>query len=260
VEHGRLVAGRRALRGGQLSRAFYDAGYTQPDAAEALRLGRWRAVGARSKAAHVRELCARAGLRPASLVEIGCGDGALLAQLRGLADVRDGFELSPPAAELARRAVPDARLIEAYDGAHVPAADGAYDLAVLSHVLEHVPDPLPLLAEAARVAPAVLVEVPLEANRSASRPAKRAESDRIGHLHAFDRAAVRALLAGAGLRSHGELADPLPYEHHAFFADTVPARGRAAAKWAVRAAAHRLAPHAAERLFTVHYAVLARAA
>ena len=241
-------------RAGADIRAFYEAGYTQPDAAEALRLGRWRELGARSKAAHVRALCARAGLRPASLVEIGCGDGALLAQLRGLADVLDGFELSPPAAALARRAVPEARRIEAFDGSRVPAADGEYELAVLSHVLEHVPDPLPLLAEAARVAPWVLVEVPLEANRSAARPAKRAEASRIGHLHAFDRAAVRALVAGAGLRRHGELTDPLPYAHHAFFGD----RRSAAVKWAVRAGTHRLAPRAAERLFTVHYAVLAR--
>lgn len=236
------------------TRAFYEAGYTQPDAAEALRLGRWRALGARSKAAHVRTLCARAGLRPASLVEIGCGDGALLAQLRGLADVLDGFELSAPAAALARRAVPEARRIEAYDGAHVPARDGEYGLAVLSHVLEHVPDPAALLAEAARLAPWVLVEVPLEANRSAARPGKRAEAARIGHLHAFDRAAVHALAAGAGLRVEAELTDPLPYAHHAFLGR----RGRAAAKWAVRTTLHRLAPRAAERLFTVHYAVLAR--
>ena len=256
MERRELGRGRQALRrGGRLSdtRAFYEAGYSLPDAAEAQRLGRWRALGARSKAAHARALCARAGLEAASLVEIGCGDGALLAELRGLAPVLDGFELSAPAAEMARRHVPEARRVEPYDGEHVPAGDGEYELAVLSHVLEHVPDPAPLLAEAARVARWVLVEVPLEANRSAARPAKRAEARRIGHLHAFDRAAVAELIAGAGLEVAAELADPLPYAHHAFFGR----RGRAALKWAVRAAAHRLAPRRAERLFTVHYAALA---
>ena len=115
VEHRQLGEGRRGLLGGLLSqREFYEAGYTQPDAAEALRLGRWRELGARSKAAHVRALCARTKLAPRTIVEIGCGDGALLAALRGLAPVFDGFELSAPAAELARgraaRRAPDRAL------------------------------------------------------------------------------------------------------------------------------------------------------
>jgi SAM-dependent methyltransferase len=259
VEHRQLVQGRRALRGGVLSqRAFYEAGYTQADAAEALRLGRWRELGARSKAAHVRALCARTKLRPRSLVEIGCGDGALLAQLRGFAPVMDGFELSEPAAELARRAVPEARRIEAYDGEHVPADDGEYDLAILSHVLEHVPDPAPLLIEGARVAHELVVEVPLEDNRSAERPAKREQAARIGHLHAFDRAEVRELISSCGLVIEEELTDALPYAHHAFFAEGAAGKLRAGAKWAVRGAVHRLMPRSAETLFTVHYAVLAR--
>jgi SAM-dependent methyltransferase len=240
--------------------AFYESGYRQADPAEGERLGRWRAHGARLKAGHAVALCRRAGLRPSTLVEIGCGDGALLRELgeRGLAAVLDGFELSAPAAEMARaRAIRGARRIEAYDGARVPAPDGAYDLAVVSHVLEHVPAPAALLAEAARVARWVLVEVPLEANRSAARPAKRAEARRIGHLHAFDRAAIGALLAGAGLRPRAELSDPLPLSHHAFFASTPAQRARAAAKTAVRRVLWRAAPRRVERLLTVHYAVLA---
>jgi SAM-dependent methyltransferase len=191
-------------------------------------------------------------------VEIGCGDGALLAALRGLAPVFDGFELSAPAAALARQTLPDARRVEPFDGREVPAEDGAYDLAILSHVLEHVPVPGPLLAEAARVAHEVIVEVPLEDNRSAARPEKRAEAASIGHLHFFSRAEVRGLIDEAGLVREAELTDPLPYAHHAFFARGARARAAAAAKWAVRSAAHRVAPRTSETLFTVHYAVLAR--
>ncbi len=240
-------------------RDFYTEGYSLPDPAEAERMGRWRALGARSKADHVAALCARAGVRPRTLVEIGCGDGALLAELagRGLAPVLDGFELSPPAAELARaRGV--ARRVEVFDGLDVPAEDASYDLAVLSHVLEHVPEPMVLLREAARVAPAVLVEVPLEDNRSAARDEKREEAARIGHVQFFDRAAVHALLRVAGLTPAAELSDPLPYAHHAFFASSRGERATAALKAGVRHAAWRVAPRAAERFFTVHYAVLAR--
>ena len=238
---------------------FYTAGYSLSDPGEAERMGRWRALGARSKADHVVKLLARAGLRPSTLVEIGCGDGALLAELaaRGVAPVLDGFELSPPAAEIAReRGV--ARRVEVFDGVEVPAEDGAYDLAVVSHVLEHVPEPMSLLREAARVAPAVLIEVPLEDNRSARRDEKREEAARIGHIQFFDRAAIHSLVRVAGLTVAAELSDPLPYAHHAFFAETRGERATAAVKTLVRRAAWRAVPKATEKLFTVHYACLAR--
>ena len=176
------------MKAGDDPAAFYAAGYSLADREESLRLGRWRELGARTKAAHAVALCRPA---PASVVEIGCGEGALLAELAArLADARfDGFELSG-AGDRDRPLPRPPRVgrLEAFDGAHVPAADGAYDLAVLSHVLEHVPDPLPLLREAARVARRVLVEVPLEGNLSGRRPGHRAESERIGHLHQFERA------------------------------------------------------------------------
>lgn len=228
------------------TREFYEAGYAIGDP----RMGHWRAIGARSKAAHVEALTKGAGLVPTTVVEIGCGDGAVLAEMAARGWTVDGFELAENAADRAReRGV--ARRVERFDGEHLPATTNEYDLAVLSHVLEHVPDPLPLLKEAARVAPNVLVEVPLEDNRSARRPAKRKLSEGAGHLHAFNRADVLRLVREANLQPRGELTDPLPYEHHAFFAGAV--RGRA--KWLARAAMHRAG--VAERLITLHYAVLA---
>jgi SAM-dependent methyltransferase len=238
---------------------FYERGYSVEDPARAEFLGRWRALGAESKAAHVVELCRRGGLRPGSVVEIGCGDGSLLAALsaRGLAGSYEGVELSGPAARIAAaRAIPGVRRVEAYDGAHVPAADAAYDLAVVSHVLEHVPDPPSLLAEAARVASWVVVEVPLEDNRSARRPKKVAEARSIGHIQSYSRAAMHALFSVAGLSVVAELTDPLSRRHHAFFAGDRRAQSLATAKWALRAAVWRAAPLTVERLFTVHYAAL----
>lgn len=219
-------------------------------------MGRWRAIGAANKADHVVTLLARAGRLPAgTLVEIGCGDGALLDALarRRAASSYAGFELSSTAAALARGRGFD---VEAFDGAHVPAADGSFDVAVLSHVLEHVHEPAPLLAEAARVAPLVVVEVPLERNWSARRPAARALAAAAGHLQAFDRAAIHALAAAGGLRVCDELTDALPWAHASFFASGPTARVRACARWALRTALHAAAPRAAARAFTVHHAVL----
>jgi SAM-dependent methyltransferase len=212
---------------------------------------------AANKADHVAELIERLPQPPRTVVEVGCGDGVLLAQMarRGVGERHEGFDISERAvAYAADRPGVDAATV--FDGHDLPVPDGAYDLGVLSHVLEHVPDPLPLLRETARACGAVVVEVPLEDNLSASRPAAQAGREAIGHLHRFARADVDALATGAGLRIAADLADPLPREIHAFFATTSAARARAAAKAAARRALFATAPRRAERLFTLHYAAL----
>ena len=105
---------------------------------------------------------------------------------RGLGETHHGYEISERAVEIAGDRLGPG-VVERFDGEHLPVADAAYDLALLSHVLEHVPDPLPLLRETARAARAVVVEVPLEDNRSASRPEAESARREIGHLHRFNR-------------------------------------------------------------------------
>ena len=235
---------------------FYDEAYSHGPAEGAL-YARWRALGAVGKAEHVISLCTRAHIYPASTLEIGCGDGALLAQLSrmGFGGTLHGVEITDRAVEIARSR-PEIDSVQLYDGLHLQASDGEYSLAVLSHVLEHVPDPAPLLAEASRACGAVVVEVPLEANWSARRSRKREHAAEVGHLQRLDREAMRAIVARAGLRVAGELEDPLPLRVHLFFADTPGRRAAAGIKWAFRAGLHSLAPGLARRLFTLHYACL----
>lgn len=225
--------------------------------ADAARYGAWRALCAEGKADHVATLAAGLEDRPRSLVEVGCGDGGLLEALasRGLADSLHGFDISERAVQIASGR-PAIEHVERFDGTSLPAADAAYDLGVLSHVLEHVPDPVPLLRETARVCRAVVVEVPLEHNRSASRPAARRGREAIGHLHRFSRAQVHRLASEAGLQVAGELADPLPLRVHLFWAPGLTAKGRAFGKAAARRGLFTVAPGAAERAFTVHYGAL----
>jgi SAM-dependent methyltransferase len=236
---------------------FYDDAYALRDPADAMRYAHWRALGAIGKADHVLALCARTGLSPTSTLEIGCGDGALLCELgaRGFGGRLEGVEITRAAVEIARARMEIDR-VELYDGAHLPVGDGEYGLGILSHVLEHVPDPPALLAEAARACGAVVMEVPLEANLSARRASKREHSDEVGHLQRLGRAEARAIVARAGLRVVCELEDPLPLSVHMFFATTALARASGTAKWALRAGLHSLTPGLARRLFTVHYACL----
>jgi SAM-dependent methyltransferase len=237
---------------------FYEDAYSRP-AGEGELYARWRALGAVGKADHVVGLCRRAGIEPSSTLEVGCGDGALLAELgrRGFGGRLSGVEIAAAAVQIAQRR-PGLESVDLYDGSRLPAPDGAYDLGILSHVLEHVPQPAALLAETARVCRAVVVEVPLEDNLSARRASRRVTAQAVGHLQRFDRAGARAVAAAAGLRLAGELEDPLPLTVHRFFATTPRARSAATAKWALRAATAALAPPLARRLFTLHYAFLCR--
>jgi 2-polyprenyl-3-methyl-5-hydroxy-6-metoxy-1,4-benzoquinol methylase len=235
---------------------FYQERYTE-DPANAARNARWRALGAVGKADHVIALCAAAGLQPRRTLEVGCGDGALLGELhrRGFGGTLAGVEIAPAAVAIARgRAEIDT--VALYDGRHLRASDGEYELGILSHVLEHVGEPSALLVEVARACRAVVVEVPLELNLSARRGAKREHAAEVGHLHRLSRTAAQRIVTDAGLRVAGELEDPLPLEVHRFFASTPAERTAGTAKWALRQGLHRLAPGLARRLFTLHYACL----
>ncbi len=235
---------------------FYEEAYSHAPDRGAL-YARWRTLGAVGKAEHVIALCTRSGVDPASTLEVGCGDGALLCELRrrNFGGRLAGMEIARAAVEIARRR-PEIDAVELYDGVHLPAEDASHELGVLSHVLEHVADPVALLAEVARACRVVVIEVPLEANLSARRARKRIRAAEIGHLQRFDRSAARQVVADAGLAVACELEDPLPLVVHRFFANTRAARARAALKWALRSASHRVAPAFARRLFSVHYACL----
>lgn len=237
-------------------RAFYDDAYSS-DEEQGRVYARWRALSARGKAEHIVALCARAGIHPERTLDVGCGDGILLAELRarGWPGRLDGVEITQAAVDIAAgRSEIDS--VALYDGAHLPAGDHEYDLGIASHVLEHVPHPPAFLAEMARACRAVLVEVPLEDNVSARRAIKREHAHQIGHLQQLNRASMRALVAGAGLRVAAELDDPLPRAVHTFFAETPRQRALKTVTWLVRAGVHRAAPDLARRLFTVHYACL----
>lgn len=235
---------------------FYEDCYTPGADGEKYR--RWRELGAEGKADHVVELVSRAGLRaPATVCEVGCGDGAVLGVLgrRGFGTRRVGYEISSTGVRLSAER-PEVDLARVFDGATLPEPDEAYDLVFATHVLEHVPDPAPLAREMLRIGRAVVIEVPLEDNLSARRPAATAASEGVGHLHRFDRRAIRALVEGAGGRVAAELLDPLPRAVHTFGATGPAQRLKGDVKWALRAGAAAIPP-LGERLITMHFAVLA---
>lgn len=105
--------------------------------------------------------------KPGRVLDIGCGAGATLALLKSRYPAAEaiGIEAHPPAADLARKRCVIDRVIEAdiLGSEWQLAAGEAFDLVVISHVLEHFAQPEQLLHAVKRLLSpvgVVLVAVP----------------------------------------------------------------------------------------------------
>jgi ArsR family transcriptional regulator len=139
-------------------------------------------------------------LPPLTVADLGCGEGYLTIEVarwarRVIAVDRSSAVLGAARALAVRR---KARNItwKRGDLEHLPIADGAVDLALLSQALHHAADPARALAEAARiVVPGGKVLV-LDLKHHDQEWVKDRLDDRwLG----FEEDALRALLSGAGL-------------------------------------------------------------
>jgi SAM-dependent methyltransferase len=159
-------------------------------------LTEWRRLGGIDKCKNIMRLCAN--LEHASILEIGCGDGAILERLAylGFGSQFTGLEISPSAVrQVQEKKIPhcEAKLFDGYD---LPFPEKCFDLAILSHVLEHVEYPRRLIHDAARVAKTVFVEVPLEDNWRMSHDFV---FDRVGHINFYNPRTIRSLVQSCGM-------------------------------------------------------------
>ncbi|MGD9905095.1 MAG: class I SAM-dependent methyltransferase [Vicinamibacterales bacterium] len=209
-------------------------------------------MGALDKAANIVALCRP--MRVSSVLEIGAGDGSVLQQLSEL-----GFGDQLHAAEISRsgvaviegRAIP--RLVECrlFDGARLPWESGRFDVAVLSHVVEHLEHPRQLLLEAARVARYVFVEVPTE---DTTRRAKDYVADRVGHINFYSPRTIRWLVQSVGLRVLRQVTTNPSKAVYSFESGR-----KGAIHYHTKDLLLRLAPAFATRHFCYHEALLATA-
>ncbi len=148
-------------------------------------------------------------LRPGGrFLEIGCATGDVLAELEGEYPVVRGIELSQEAcAEAGRRG------LEVFCGTleeYEPTEQ--YDLVFMSHVIEHVLDPVATVAKIeSLLAPGgvLYLETPNVGSLDA-----RVWKQRWGlihyprHLYLFDRATIRSLIESAGLTTEAVRWEP----------------------------------------------------
>jgi SAM-dependent methyltransferase len=142
------------------------------------------------------------------ILEIGCATGDVLAELAGEYPVVQGIELSEQACAVAR-----SRGIDVFCGTLEEfETHQQYDVVFMSHVIEHVLDPVATVAAIERLlAPGgvLYLETPNVGSLDA-----RVWKQRWGlihyprHLYLFDRATITRLLATAGLSTEGVRWEP----------------------------------------------------
>ncbi|MGH7165383.1 MAG: class I SAM-dependent methyltransferase [Nitrospiraceae bacterium] len=84
-----------------------------------------------------------------TLLDVGCGAGTYLSRVRELGWEVVGVELSPQAAQAAREAYGVAVHVGTLEEVKFP--DGSFAVVTMTHLIEHVPDPLALLRECYRI-------------------------------------------------------------------------------------------------------------
>lgn len=146
----------------------------------------------------IREVIAANALEDAEVADLGCGSGLILCDVlaskprwRGR-----GLDISPAAVTYARRfavhkKIADRASFQTGDIAQLPFADGSLDLVIASEVIEHMPEPLLVIAEVARVlrpGGQLILTMPLDSHTPA-------------HMNALSRADdFHSLCERAGLR------------------------------------------------------------
>ena len=82
------------------------------------------------------------------LLEIGCGDGSMIARLREVGWDVEGLDVDPVSIESARAR---GLTVKHGDLAGQSYPDESFDCVIMRHAQEHIPDPMDLLAECRRV-------------------------------------------------------------------------------------------------------------
>lgn len=157
----------------------------------------WRMLSAKYKAQNILDVCQGRQFR--KVLEVGAGDGSILDHLsrHNFSEELHAVEISQSGVDqIKRRNINGLISVQVFDGYQIPFEDHAFDLVILSHVLEHVEFERMLLREIRRVAKLVVIEVPRDYRYGVDKRMKHFLA--YGHINMYTPTSLRFLLQTEG--------------------------------------------------------------
>lgn len=162
----------------------------------------WRRIGAISKVQNIIDVTK--DLKPEKIVDIGAGDGNLLLALseRNFCADLTAVEISDSAIrQLNKKKIKGLLEIKQFDGYEIPYGDKQFDLAICSHVIEHVEHPRKLLRDIKRISKNQVFEIPIDFSFQIDKKFKHFNS--YGHINIYTPALFNFLLYSEGFKILG---------------------------------------------------------
>lgn len=162
----------------------------------------WLRRGAIEKVNSIETLLKSNGIRPKTLLELGCGTGAVImeCQRRDLAENYIAVDYSQEAIQYLRQNSSGIQAIAA-DITATPILSLKCDVVIVSHVIEHLEQPLGFLQSVRNLQFSYLIaEVPLEDLPAGKLKARFSDRTRnaAGHVQFFTAISFRRLLSSSG--------------------------------------------------------------
>ncbi len=161
----------------------------------------WHVEESPWKAMQVLDLLKRSGVTPATICEVGCGAGEVLAQLQAHMDPKCtfwGYDISPQALQLAEPRANERIHFELADFTAV--TDVYYDLILVLDVIEHLENYFSFLRDLKPKSRYKIIHLPLDLSVQSLLRGKALPGVRkaYGHIHYFTKDVALQMLSDVG--------------------------------------------------------------
>jgi len=194
----------RSIKTSKNIESEYNEQYTQ-------RMTAWRELGAKYKFQNLTDVINGKSFQ--KILDFGAGEGSMLQYLNDSSqfETLHALEISDSGiAQIKERQLNKLKEVRKFDGYNTDFVDDEFDLAICSHVIEHVEHPRLVLREIKRISKYQVFEIPLDYSKDVD--VKIDHFLGYGHINIFTPSLFKFLLKSEGFVIENELHSPIQRE------------------------------------------------